>query len=127
MRAYVPYLVLAVFIVLSSILYIGGCAIDKNWYPLFEIFPSLLTCFFAYCFCQAEPSGSWSDSRISEDAWMFLTFFGITSTYAFPIILNRVGTLSWKGLTFQICGNVSTTAGFILYIIFTHQVDFNSI
>lgn len=125
MRAFVPYMILSCFAVASVILYIGGCAMDKNWYPAFNSIFGIITVLFAIGFIKSEPSGGWDESKITEDAWFFLLFSGITCCIGFPLVLFHVKTLSKKGLAFQLSGDVCTALGFILFIIFKHNVDEN--
>ena len=123
MRAFLPYVIFSIFFVLCSVLYIGGCAIDKNWYPVINIIFAAFVLLGLIAFSNIEPSGSWSNSIITENAIMFLIFTGICSFVAFPLVLYHVGTLGWKGLVFQMCGDLSALVGFGLFIFCLKQTS----
>lgn len=114
-------IILAATLTLAGVLYLLGCVLSKNWYPLFTIFPALLTLFFVYGFIQSEPSGGWSDSKISEDAWLFLLVFGITACIGLPCVLYHVRTLNATGFWLHFAGDIVVGIGVGVYIYLTRM------
>ncbi|OHT01970.1 hypothetical protein TRFO_31042 [Tritrichomonas foetus] len=111
----VPLVVLGVFATVSIVLFIGGCAITKNWYPLFIIIPAILTCVAAYLFVvtgQGGLEGGW----ISKDTYLFfVVVFGV-SIIGLPLVFYHCSIINWKALAMHLAGDVATGIGFGLFV-----------
>ena len=113
----IPLIVFSVAIVLGTTLYIVGCSITKNWYPMFVIFPALLLIFFAYMFISRIDEdnmveGGWG----SADAWLFMAVFALTSFIALPLVFFHCRIINGTGLGLHLAGDVLYGIGFGLYI-----------
>lgn len=118
----VPLIVLAVFATCAIVLYIGSCAVLKNWYPLFILIPAVLTCVFAYLFVKTG-SGGLEGGCISKDTWLFLTVCCIVSIIGLPLVLYHCDVIEWKCLVMQLCADVITAVGFIVFIVLSKKYE----
>ena len=112
----IPLIVLGVFATVSIVLYIGGCAITKNWYPLFVAIPVLLLCGAAYLFVATGPNGL-QNGWIRKDTYLFYTLFFATCIIGLPLVFYHCDVIGWKGLVVHIAGDVCSVAGFITFMI----------
>lgn len=97
-------------------LYCGGCAIEKNWYPMFVVIPCVLAIVFAYLF-MSTGEGGLEGGCISKDTWLFCCICCIVSVIGLPLVLYHCDIIGWKGLVMQLCGDLVILIGFILYVV----------
>lgn len=101
-------------------LYCGGCAIEKNWYPMFVVIPCVLAVVCAYLF-MATGEGGLEGGFISKDTWLFLCVCCIISVIGLPLVLYHCKIIGWKGLVCQLCGDLAMVIGFVLYLVLSHK------
>ena len=128
MRA-LPYLVFGVFATASVVLYISGCALSKNWYPMFTLFPAIVCCFFLYGFLRSiednyEQEGCFS---FTSDSSLFLLVFSIVSAVMLPITFYRCSTIDLKSLLMHLGGDISVAIGFSLYMYLAKREEYDQI
>ena len=128
MRA-LPYLVFGIFATVSVVLYIAGCALCKNWYPMFVIFPAIVCCFFLYGFLRSieddyEQEGCCS---FTPDSSLFLLIFSIASAVMLPITFFRCGTIDLMSLLMHLGGDISVAIGFSLYLYLAKREEYDQI
>lgn len=119
----VPMVVLGSFTVVCVALFVGGCVIYSNWYPLFVAIPALLACFCAYMFTATSEEGGCSGGFISNDTWLFYTVMMVTSMIAMPLMFFHLGMLGGGALGMHLGGDVVMAAGFIIYMWLQKKID----
>ena len=122
----VPYVMMGVFATISLCLYIGGCAITKNWLPLVCIIPALFVCFCAVMFVRTTKEGYCEGGKITNDAWLFYLCCGVISLIAMPLVFYHIKKLNATGLGMHLGGDVCTGIGFAVFLILNKKVDDNA-
>ncbi|KAH0793735.1 vacuolar protein sorting-associated protein 55 [Histomonas meleagridis] len=117
MAGAIPLIAFTVAVVLGTVMYIVGCSLTNNWYPMFVIFPALLIIFFAYMFIRRIDEdnmveGGWG----SADAWLFLSVFALASFIALPLVFFHCDIINGTGLGCHFAGDVLFGIGFGLFI-----------
>ena len=112
----VPYVVLGSFVTISTVLYIAGCAITKNWYPLLTLIPAAVAIFCVYMFHNTSDEATWEGGCVSSDTWLFGLVAAITSMIAMPVMFYHIGILGGKGLAMHLAGDLSTTIGYFVFV-----------
>ena len=112
----VPYVVLGTFVTISGLLYILGCTITHNWYPLLTLIPAAIAIFCVFMFHRMTDDGSWEGGCISSDTWMFCLVAGVTSMIAMPVMFKHVGLLDSTGLWLHLAGDAATAIGYFVFV-----------
>ena len=115
MAGALPLVVFAIALCVGATLYIAGCAVTKNWYPMLALFPALLLLFFAYMFMlnmDKEPGESW----MSSNSWLFLTVAALVSVIGLPLVFFHCDLIGGKSLAMLLAADVAFGIGLGLYI-----------
>jgi hypothetical protein len=123
-----PYIVLGIFATISLVLYIAGCAISKEWYPMFTIIPAILCCIFALILLPMLEDNYYTDGTcavFTPDSTIFFLIFFIVSTIGLPCVFYHCGII--RGLCFGMTlgGDASVLIGFIIFVIVSKKTEGN--
>jgi hypothetical protein len=120
----VPLIVISLSIVLSAVVYIGGCAALKNWYPMLTLIPACLAGLAAIIFSKAGENES---SRIQPESWLFAVAFFLVSTLMLPFVLWHCDLMSKKCLGLSYGGVGVFLVFFAVYVFISKPKsgDFN--
>lgn len=111
----VPYCTLGGFIVAGAALYIAGCTITDNWYPMLTLIPAAITIFCLYMFHVTRES-DWDGGFISNDTWVFGISAGVTSMLAMPIMFKHISLLDGTGLGLHLAGDAAMAIGYFGFV-----------
>ena len=109
---------LAVLITLCLTFYIVACAkntVDGESSPNYTLLVSLV---FIFSFLTTGAAGMKAGNGMLGDWLNFMTGMGLASTFAFPVVLYMVSTISTLAFVLAECGNVALIAscfGFAWY------------
>ena len=114
-----PFIVLGIFACISLILYLGGCGISGNWYPLFVLIPALFAIFFGYALSRTLDDFYEKTSFISftSDSAIFFLVCCAVVAIAMPFTFYHCGILDLFSLLMHIGGDVVSAIGAIAFII----------
>lgn len=115
MRGAVPIVIFAVALCVGATLYIAGCAVTKNWYPMLTLFPAIFLLFFAYMFVSHMESMP-GEGLMSSDSWLFLTVFALVSVIGMPLVFFHCGLIGGKSLGMHLAADVAFGIGFGVYV-----------
>ena len=125
MRA-LPYIVLGIFTCLSLILYLSGCALSHNWYPLFVLFPALLACFFVYAFTKTnDDSYQPGCFSFTADSSIFLLICSIILAIGLPATFYRCKILDLFSLLMHFGGDLLTAIGIIVFSFMQRKTEYS--
>lgn len=88
-----PYIILGAFLTIGTVLFIAGCAVSKNWWPMLSVIPGLFSLAFVYWYMKFEDDSYEGGCHPTSDGIMFLLVLGIISIIAMPIVFNHIGIL----------------------------------
>lgn len=124
MIASAPYLVLGIFATISIVLYIAGCAISKEWWPMFTIIPAIICCILALILLPMLDDNYSTDgcAVFTPDSTIFFLVFFIVATIGLPCIFYHCGTIKSLCLGMTLGGDASVLIGFITFIVMSNNV-----
>ena len=115
----VPFIVLGIFACISLILYLAGCGISGNWYPLFVLIPAAIALFFAYALSRTLDDYYEKTSVFSftSDSALFLLVCCAVVAIGLPFTFYRCGVLDLFSLLMHIGGDVAAAIGAVVFIV----------
>lgn len=112
----VPFCTLGGFLTAGAALFIAGCSITKNWYPLLTLIPATLTVFCLYMFHQTSDN-DYEGGFVSSDTWFFGVTAGMTSMLAMPLMFKHIGLLDGVGLGMHLAGDAMVAIGYGVFML----------
>lgn len=111
----VPYVILAVTLVVGLVLNIAGCATSKYWYPLFILIPGGLALLCQYGLSSSDPEKGYEGGWISFDTWVFLLAVCLISCIGLPLVFYHTGFLQKTGLGLTLSGSIVIIGGYCAF------------
>ncbi|EAY08716.1 hypothetical protein TVAG_079760 [Trichomonas vaginalis G3] len=116
-----PYIVIGIFGTIALVLYIAGCAITKQWWPLFGIIPATLSCIFGISLSTKMGDDYVEDTEgcniFTADSVLFYLLCSIVSCIALIAVFWHCGTIDGICFGFMMGGDAATAIGLIAFII----------
>ena len=124
MRA-LPYILLGVFGAIAIVLYIAGCAITKNWWLLFTIFPAIITCVLAFILMpMLDDSYSQEGCAVfTPDSTMFYLMCAIVSTIGLPVVFYNCDIINATCFGMHMGGDAVIIIGFIAFMVISSKSE----
>ena len=116
-----PYIILAIFSTIAIVLYIAGCAVTHNWWPLFGILMQIAAIIFFILFTSRIQASyvdeeSWFARMFTEDSTIFFGVLFQSSAIGLVSIFFHCDTISRDCFLMQFFGDVALIIGFIVYV-----------
>ena len=122
-----PFITLGIFSTISLTLYIVGCVITKNWYPMFTIIPALFCLILALILMPLLDETNYSSQEgcavfTADSTTFLLVVFGV-SAVMLPIVFYHTNVINAVCLGMHLGGDASILIGFILYAYIDSKVN----
>lgn len=124
MHKSVPLIVFSVFLTFALCLYLGGCAIHKNWIILTVLIPAALGAISGYGFVMAD---NLDHGWFYQETWAFFIGACGVSCIALPLVFLHCGHVKGVELGMHFGGDAILAIGVGAYIFLSQRDEYDQL
>jgi hypothetical protein len=110
-RSTVGLVILGATLACGCGLFLGGCAVAGNYYPVFAIVPALLG-IAAQVGIVRSLDPSYEPGWIGTNGWVFLLVIFLTSCLGLPLVISHASSLPLTAVALFIVGSLIVIGGY---------------